>query len=188
MSKINYRQVYAIRSARKNELQKIEPRLNSSSGIYVLTRYDDYNYVYVGQTINLIERMIDHLTKYDGNIDHSIRKRKLYSEENKAGWKIEKVLYYSVKSLNEAERVILKEYVSNGYIPYNDTKGGQDSGKGGLVDREPKGYNKGLHNGYNKARKDIAKLFDKNLVAVINGSTNKNKEKALEKFKEFLEV
>ena len=32
----------------------------------------------------------------------------------------------------------------------------------------------------------MAKLFEKNLVYAINGKTNKLKEKALEKFKEFI--
>ena len=35
--------------------------------------------------------------------------------------------------------------------------------------------------------KEIAKLFEKNLTFAINGKPNKNKEKALLKFKAFIE-
>lgn len=182
----NYKQVYAIRNDWKIKLKNKYPELQNRSGIYILTRFEeDFKYVYVGQSVNVLERMIDHMTKYDGDIDHSLRNRKLASSENLGGWHFA-VKYCDRDLLDIMEKETLKECVANGFIPYNKTTGGQGQGKRDLGDKVVKGYQNGLHNGYNKARKDIAKLFNKNLVAVINGSTNKNKEKALEKFKEFI--
>ena len=184
----NYKQVYAIRNDWKVKLRIKYPELQSRSGIYILTRFEEnFKYVYVGQSVDVLERMVDHMTKYDQDIDFSLKKRKLYSIDNPNGW-IGEFHYFKKEILNEKEREFINEYLTNGYLPYNKTLGGQDGGKASIFDKEPKGYIKGLHNGYNKARKDIAKLFDKNLVAVINGSSNKNKEKALEKFKEFIKV
>ena len=181
----NYKQVYAIKENNKQKILQCNPFVPEKSGIYILTRYeDDFKYFYVGQAKNILSRLVDHLSGYQ-KIDNSIRKRGLHSIENITGWYIEFVL---CDDLETKEKELIKEYVNSGYIPYNLTTGGQGQGKKNLGDKVVKGYQNGLHNGYNKARKDIAKLFDKNLVAVINGSSNKNKEKALEKFKEFIKV
>ena len=56
-----------------------------------------------------------------------------------------------------------------------------------INERKPaKTYRDGLKQGYENARKEVQKLFEKNLVYEINGKVNKNKEKSLEKFKNFL--
>lgn len=94
---------------------------------------------------------------------------------------------YCREALNEAERSTIKAYADAGYQLRNKTIGGQDGDKasldGGAV---RKGYREGVAKGYEKARKEVAKLFEKNLTAEINGKETANKRKALEKFKTFI--
>ena len=53
--------------------------------------------------------------------------------------------------------------------------------------KPPKGYYDGKKQGYLDARKYVANLFEKHLqYSVKSEKPNKNQEKALEKFKEFL--
>ena len=71
----------------------------------------------------------------------------------------------------------------------NKTIGGQNAGKVGLNANKPaKGYRDGLKKGYTNARVDVSKLFEKNLTFSINGKTTINKEKAFEKFKDFIDL
>ena len=183
----NYKQLYAIKNANKERILKCNTLVPERSGIYILTRYESgFKFAYVGQAKNILQRLTDHLSGYQ-HIDISLKKHGLFSNENKSGWRIDFELF-NIEELDQKEQEFIIQYANKGYQMRNKTTGGQNSGKKDLGDKLVKGYQNGLHNGYNKARKDIAKLFDKNLVAVINGSTNKNKEKALEKFKNFIEV
>ena len=76
-----------------------------------------------------------------------------------------------------------------GYQLRNKTAGGQGEGKFEIAETKPrKTYYDGIKQGYEKARKEVAKLFEKNLTYSINGKENKNKQKALQKFKDFIEV
>lgn len=94
---------------------------------------------------------------------------------------------YPVNELDEAEQHFIKTYANAGYQLRNKTAGGQGEGKFEIAEtKAKKGYLDGLHKGYENARRDVAKLFDKNLSFGINGKPNKNKEKALKKFQEFL--
>ena len=71
----------------------------------------------------------------------------------------------------------------------NVTGGSQGEGKFNLAEgKSPKGYREGLSRGYENARKDVAKLFEKNLTYSINGKDGKLKQRAYEKFTEFLNV
>ena len=183
----NYKQVYAIKEKNKQKILSVNPFVPEKSGIYILTRYEGgFKYCYIGQAKNILARLADHLKGYQ-KIDNSIRKHGIGCNTDLNRWNIDFRLF-AESELDQKEKEFILQYASNGYQMRNETTGGQGQGKKDLGDKVVKGYQNGLHNGYNKARKDIAKLFDKNLVAVINGSSNKNKEKALEKFKEFLEV
>ena len=76
--------------------------------------------------------------------------------------------------------------MKQGKQTYNQEYGGSDGKSLTFGRKERKGYRQGQASGYTNARKDIAKLFDKNLVAEINGKPNKLKEKAMIKFIEFI--
>jgi hypothetical protein len=71
----------------------------------------------------------------------------------------------------------------------NKTTGSQGEGKRGLDNQKaPKGYHDGLAQGYLNARKYVANLFDKHLeYSQKSKKPNKNQEKAMAKFKEFLD-
>ena len=183
---MNFKQVKAIEQKNKQRLLKVCPELTEESGVYFLTRQENgFKYAYVGQAKHILTRLAQHLKGYQ-HIDLSLKKHGLWSEENKTGWKID-FIRYPEKDLNEKEQVWIKEFANAGYQLRNKTTGSQGKGKAVLGDqKERKGYNQGLHNGYEKARKEIAKLFDKNLIYIINGKTNKNKQKAFEKFTQFI--
>lgn len=160
------------------------------AGIYLYIRTDEQGitWFYVGQAVNVFNRQISH---YNGfmRIDKSLHKRGLKTADNPNGWEFTVLQYCDKEQLNELEQKYLTEYMKKGYQTYNVTGGGQFGDKKDMREyKEPKGYRQGLVNGYKKAQKDIAKLFDKNLTYSINGKPNKNKEKALNKFTEFLKI
>lgn len=62
-------------------------------------------------------------------------------------------------------------------------------GKQGMDNHKPaKGYYDGLNQGYLNARRYIAKLFEKNLKVEIQGSDGVRKQRALEKFNDFINI
>ncbi len=125
---------------------------------------------------------------YDAHIDKSIRKHGFWAEGEYNGWHLNFVLCPE-NELNEQEQKYIKLYANNGYQMRNKTAGGQSDGKFEIAETKPKkNYTDGLKQGYKNAQKEIANLFDKNLICEINGETNKNKEKAMAKFKQFLEI
>lgn len=184
----NYKRLYAIEQKNKERLLKICPKLNEKSGIYILTREEnDFKYAYIGQAKHILTRLSQHLTGYQ-HIDLSIKKHGLYNSENLTGWKIDFFNCGEIK-LDEKEQEYILHYARNGYQLRNKTSGSQSNGKFGIADNKPsKTYRDGLRRGYLNARKDVAKLFDINLVFTYRGEINKNKEKALQKFREFLMI
>ena len=184
-----YRQRKAILYPYEKAISEQCPKTPTGSGIYILTRKEDgENKAYIGQSIHVLQRIAEHMVDYDSHIDRSLKIYGLKTILNPKGWKLESYVC-DISKLDSEETSCVAEYIAKGYEVYNKTSGGQGEGKRKIAQyKEAKGYRKGVEYGYLKARKDIAKLFDKNLVAVINGSTNKNKEKALEKFKEFIKV
>lgn len=184
----NIRKNKAIEQANKQKLLKHFGKIPDTSGIYILTREENgFKYAYIGQAKHILTRVAQHLKGYPQHIDKSIYKRGLYSEENTTGWQV-CYLTYDIGELDEQEQHFIMTYANAGYQLYNKTAGGQGKGNFEIAEtKEKKGYLQGLHNGYEKARKEVAKLFEKNLTFAINGKPNKNKEKALKKFKDFLE-
>lgn len=182
---VNYRQIKAIEN--KKRILEIAPNIPDTPGIYVFVRYENnFKYAYVGQAKHLWTRVAQHLSGYQ-HIDLSIKKYGLFSNINPNGWNVR---WKSVPEdkLNEAEQKYILEFANKGYQLRNKTSGSQGVGKQGLDDNKaPKGYYDGLRQGYKNAQRDVAKLFDKHLTfSKRSDKPNKLQERALEKFKEFL--
>ena len=184
---VNYRQIKAIEQRNKERILQLLPDTPDTSGIYMFVREEDgFKYAYIGQAKHLITRLAQHLSGYQ-HIDLSIKKHGLWSQNNPCGWKIGWVCCPE-SSLDDAEQMYIKEYANKGYQLRNKTKGSQGKGKSGIAEIKPsRGYHDGLHQGYKNARRDVAHLFEKHLnYSKKSDKPNKRQEKALEKFKDFL--
>ncbi len=181
------RKAKAIEQANKQKWVKHFGEIPDTSGIYILTREENgFKFAYIGQAKHILTRLAQHLKGYQ-HIDLSLKKHGLISQLNPNGYDMAFVRCEE-KNLDEQEKYFIKEYANMGYQLRNKTSGGQDSGKKDIAENITKGYLQGLHNGYEKARKEIAKLFEKNLTFDINGKPTVNKQKAWQKFKDFLEI
>lgn len=184
----NYRQRMAIENNYKKKLVEIDPTLDDSSGIYFFTREDSngFKYAYIGQAKHILSRLAQHFTGYQ-HIDLSIKKHGMYSEDNPEGWKVTSI-EYPESELDNMEQYYIKQYADMGYQLRNKTGGGQGTGKTQIDDYRPsKGYRDGLIQGRKNASKEIARLFEKHLnYSKKSDKPNKNQEKALTKFEEFL--
>lgn len=183
---MDFRQIKAIEKTNKERLLKVNPALTEQSGIYILTRQENgFKYAYVGQAKHILTRLAQHLSGYQ-HIDLSIKKHGFKSLENPNGWEIATTIC-SVEDLDEKEQMLIKAYANAGWQLRNKTAGGQGDGKFEIAETKPrKTYHDGIKQGYEKARKEVAKLFEKNLTYSINGKENKNKQKAYEKFGAFI--
>lgn len=190
MPKSNYKQIKNQEKENKQKILASNPEVVDESGIYILYRFENgFSYAYVGQAKRMLSRLADHLKNFQ-HIDLSIKKHGLWSENNQTGWKID-TISYPESELNEREQQWIRICAEQGYQLYNHTTGSQGVGKAVLGDqKERKGYKQGLYNGYENARKDIAKLFNKNLACVYQGDKppTKNQEKAMQKFNDFIAV
>jgi hypothetical protein len=120
------------------------------------------------------------------HIDLSIKKHGLWREDNPHGWRV-RVRYFDKTELDEMEQKYIKAYADKGYQLRNATSGSQGEGKRDIADNQTKGYLEGLHNGYKKAQKEIAHLFDLHLECRAKKEPpTKLQLKALEKFNEFI--
>jgi hypothetical protein len=185
---VNYKQIYAIKKANEERILRVCPNCPNTSGIYFLLREEDgFKYAYIGQAVKLRERLASHLSGYQ-HIDLSIKKHGLWSEENPTGYKVH-FLEFAENLLDEMEQKYIKQYANAGYQMRNATSGSQGVGKKGLDNqKQPRNYYEGLNNGYERARKEIAHLFDVHLdYTTKKHPPTKLQEKALQKFKDFLE-
>lgn len=184
---MNYRQIKAIEKANKEKLINHFGYITDTSGIYYITREENgFKYAYIGQAKHILTRLAQHLNGYEQKIDLSLKKHGLYSEENKTGWKVDFTVY-DMADLDKQEQLWILAYANSGYQLYNQTTGSQGKGKKALGEqKERKGYNQGLHNGYTKALKEVRNYFDKYLDFVIKGKTNKTKERKFEEFKRWV--
>lgn len=184
---VNYRQIKAIEKKNKDRILAIAPKMPDTSGIYAFVRVEGgFKFGYVGQAKHLLTRVAQHLSGYQ-HIDLSIKKHGLWSEKNPCGWRVT-FLEYPLDKLDEAEQKHILDMANKGYQLRNKTSGSQGEGKQGIADnKSPKGYRDGLKQGYKNAQRDVKNLFDKHLnYSKKSDKPNKNQEKALEKFKEFL--
>lgn len=189
---MNYKQLYAIKMQNEKRIKQLCPDATHKSGIYCFHREDEngFKYAYVGlATKSVLSRCADHLRGFDQHIDKSIRKHKLYSEENPFGWKLDILCFCPAEECNEKEQFYIKKVHQSGRQLLNVTGGSQGKGKFNISEnRATKGYLQGLANGYMNARKDIAHLFKLHL----NYTTKRqpptvNQQKALQKFEDFLD-
>ncbi len=183
---MDFRQIKAIESANKKKLISLFGDIPNESGIYILTRQENgFKYAYIGQAKRILTRLAEHLKGYQ-HIDLSIRKHGLLSKENPTGWDVN-FIRCELSQLDKREQYFIKQYANSGWQLRNKTAGGQSEGKFEIAEtREKKGYRDGLEQGYKNAKRDVSKWFKKSLTCEINGKPNKNKEKAFQKFKEFI--
>lgn len=185
-NKLTLRQRKAIERANREKILRVCPEAKDESGIYFLLREEDgFRYAYIGQSVHVLRRLAEHMMGFQ-HIDNSIRRHKLWSEDNPTGWRIG-VMYFPEEELNEREQYYIKQYANAGYQMRNATSGSQGQGKRDILDAPTKGYLEGLHNGYKKAQKEIAHLFRLHLVCGTKKEPpTKLQERAMEKFKDFI--
>lgn len=185
---MNYKQIYAIKKANEERILKVCPNCPNTSGIYFLLREENgFKFGYIGQAKHLLSRLAQHLSGYQ-HIDLSIKKHGLWSEENLTGYKVH-CLQFPESELDEKEQYFIKKYANAGYQMRNATSGSQGVGKKGFDNqKQPRTYYEGLNNGYERARKEIAHLFDLHLdYTTKKQPPTKLQQKAIQKFKDFLE-
>lgn len=184
---VNYRQLKAIEKKNKERILAISPNTPETSGIYAFIRQENgFKFAYIGQAKHLLTRLAQHLSGYQ-HIDLSLKKHGLYSKDNPCGWAVH-WLEAPESDLDRLEQKYIKLYANEGYQLRNKTSGSQGKGKQGIDDNRPaRGYHDGLRQGYKNAQKYAANLFEKHLkYAPKSDKPNKNQDKAMEKFKEFL--
>lgn len=188
----NIAQIKAIEKKNRERLLKVNPNLNDRSGIYFLTRTDEnyISYFYIGQAVNIIQRMCGHLTGYQ-HIDLSIKKRGFYSEETPYGWKLN-FINYPKSDLDKMEQYWILEYTKRGYqCRYNKTAGGQGEGKEKINEFKPsRGYRDGLKQGEKNLARELSSIAEKHLKIEIREDKKHNKisQRQYEKFMDLLKV
>lgn len=188
----NIAQIKAIEKKNRERLLKVNPNLNDRSGIYFLTRTDenDISYFYIGQAVNIIQRMCGHLTGYQ-HIDLSVKKRGFFSEENPYGWKLN-FINYPKSELDKMEQYWILEYTKRGYqCRYNKTAGGQGEGKEKINEFKPsRGYRDGLKQGEKNLASELSSIAEKHLKIEIRDDKKNNKisQRQYEKFMDLLKV
>lgn len=188
----NIAQIKAIEKKNRERLLKVNPNLNDRSGIYFLTRTDenDISYFYIGQAVNIIQRMCGHLTGYQ-HIDLSVKKRGFFSEENPYGWKLN-FINYPKSDLDKMEQYWILEYTKKGYqCRYNKTAGGQGEGKEKINEFKPsRGYRDGLKQGEKNLARELSSIAEKHLKIEIREDKKHNKisQRQYEKFMYLLKV
>lgn len=188
------RQAKAIESENRKRLLKINPKLNDRSGIYFLLREDEngFKYAYIGQAKSVLQRLASHLVGYEQHIDLSIRKHKLYSEDNPYGWRVE-FLNFPESQLDEKEKYYIKLYADKGYQLRNVSIGGQGGNRdsGSIGERKaPKGYLQGIQQGRKNLAKELSNIAEKHLKIELreDKANNKVSQKQYEKFMDLLKA
>lgn len=183
----SYEEIKARNEQIRKQWLSVNAILSDASGIYILTREENgFKYAYVGQAKHVLSRLIDHSNGYDMWIDLSIRKHGLFSKANPTGWMVKS---YSCpeSTLNHFETLFIREYAGKGYQMRNKTSGGQCAGKTGITANKPaKGYYDGVARGRANVQRELRDMFRVSLEVSIKGKPNKNKEKALRRFMDFI--
>ena len=197
METLNYQNIArakAIEQENKKRLLKLNPNLNDKSGIYFLLREDEngFKFAYVGQAKSVLQRLASHLVGYEQHIDLSLRKHKLYSEDNPYGWRVE-FLNFPESQLDEKEKYYIKLYADNGYQLRNVSIGGQGENRdsGSIGERKaPKGYLQGIQQGRKNLAKELSRIAEKHLKIEIREDKRYNKvsQKQYEKFMDLLKA
>lgn len=190
----NIARAKAIEQENKKRLLKLNPKLNDKSGIYFLLREDEngFKFAYVGQAKSVLQRLASHLVGYEQHIDLSIRKHKLYSEDNPYGWRVE-FLNFPESQLDEKEKYYIKLYADKGYQLRNVSIGGQGGNRdsGSIGERKaPKGYMQGIQQGKKVLARELLSIAEKHLKIELRAdkANNKVSQKQYEKFMDLLKV
>lgn len=184
----NIKRIYAIKAANEKRILQQNPSVPKRSGIYFLLREENgFKFAYIGQAVDLLSRLASHLNGYQ-HIDLSIRKHGFWSEDNQTGYTVH-FLEFPPEQLDEKEMYYIRKYANAGYQLRNATTGSQGEGKKGLdKNKSPKGYFDGIEQGRKNTRKFIKHLFDLHLDYMPKKQPpTKLQEKAMQKFKDFLE-
>jgi hypothetical protein len=194
---LNYQNIArakAIEQENKKRLLKLNPKLNDKSGIYFLFREDEngFKFAYIGQAVHTLSRLASHLVGYEQHIDLSLRKHKLYSEDNPYGWRVE-FINFPESQLDEKEKYYIKLYADNGYQLRNVSIGGQGGNRdsGSIGERKaPKGYLQGIQQGRKNLARELSNIAEKHLKIEIRAdkANNKVSQKQYEKFMDLLKV
>lgn len=187
------KQSKAIEQKNKERLLKVNPNLNDKGGIYFLLREDEngFKYAYIGQSkesVGILTRLAQHMVGYRQHIDLSLRKHKLYSEENPYGWRVE-FLNFPDNKLDEKEQHYIKQYALKGYQLRNVSLGGQSAGRSMINEtKSAKGYRDGVEYGKKSLAKELKHIIDTHLTVKIRADKENNKvsAKAFQKFWELL--
>ena len=181
---MNIRQIKAIEAKNKNKIKAICPQARDESGIYVLTREQDgFKFAYVGQAKKVLTRLAQHLSGFQ-HIDLSLKKHKFYSAENPHGYKIV-VINCEPEQLDKLEQDNIRFLAGQGYQMRNKTAGGQGDGSFAIGEQKAaKGYHDGLKQGYENARRDVAKWFER--LTVNYDESKKIATRYYEQFTDFL--
>lgn len=189
----NIARAKAIEQENKKRLLKLNPKLNDRSGIYFLLREDEngFKFAYVGQAKSVLQRLASHLVGYEQHIDLSLRKHKLYSEDNPYGWRVE-FLNFPESQLDEKEKYYIKLYADNGYQLRNVSIGGQGGNRdsGSIGERKaPKGYLQGIQQGRKNLARELSNIAEKHLIIRLKPEKEHNKvsQKQFEKFNQLLD-
>lgn len=189
----NIARAKTIEQENKKRLLNLNPKLNDKSGIYFLLREDEngFKFAYVGQAKSVLQRLASHLVGYEQHIDLSLRKHKLYSEDNPYGWRVE-FLNFPESQLDEKEKYYIKLYADNGYQLRNVSIGGQGGNRdsGSIGERKaPKGYLQGIQQGRKNLARELSNIAEKHLKIELreDKANNKVSQKQYEKFKELLQ-
>lgn len=188
----NIARAKAIEQENKKRLLKLNPNLNDKSGIYFLLREDEngFKFAYVGQAKSVLQRLASHLVGYEQHIDLSLRKHKLYSEDNPYGWRVE-FLNFPESQLDEKEKYYIKLYADNGYQLRNVSIGGQGGNRdsGSIGERKaPKGYLQGIQQGRKNLARELSNIAKKHLKIELreDKANNKVSQKQYEKFMDLI--
>lgn len=194
MSYQNIVRAKAIEQENKKRLLKLNPKLNDGSGIYFLLREDEngFKFAYVGQAKSVLQRLASHLVGYEQHIDLSLRKHKLYSEDNPYGWRVE-FLNFPESQLDEKEKYYIKLYADKGYQLRNVSLGGQGENRasGSIGERKaPKGYLQGIQQGRKNLARELSNIAEKHLKIELreDKANNKVSQKQYEKFMDLLKA
>nr|DAZ69730.1 MAG TPA: GIY-YIG nuclease superfamily protein [Caudoviricetes sp.] len=194
MSHQNIARAKAIEQENKKRLLKLNPKLNDKSGIYFLLREDEngFKFAYVGQAVHILQRLASHLVGYEQHIDLSIRKHKLYSEDNPYGWRVE-FLNFPESQLDEKEKYYIKLYADKGYQLRNVSLGGQGENRasGSIGERKaPKGYMQGIQQGKKVLARELSSIAEKHLIIRLKPEKEHNKvsQKQYEKFMDLINI
>ena len=185
-------QRYQIQRKNEKRILEICPNMPTTSGIYLFYRINENNEpcVYIGQSINLLQRCAGHLSGRNTHIDKSLLKHKLYSAENPTGWKVMVLKTCNPQLLDQEEQKWIEYYKNREEVViYNVTGGGQFDKKENINERlevKLKTYKNGKNFAAEKVRLKVKEFFDKYLDFIIKSPTGKIKERKFNEFKEWL--